>query len=47
MILLVDSYEVKIAEENNMNWLDLDLLIETVKVVSIQCSAIEQPNTLK
>ncbi|MFB2838003.1 AAA family ATPase [Floridanema evergladense] len=30
-----------------MNWLDLDLLIETVKVVSIQCSAIEQPNTLK
>ncbi|MBD2185902.1 AAA family ATPase [Aerosakkonema funiforme] len=30
-----------------MDWQDLDLLIETVKVVSIQCSAIEQPNTLK
>lgn len=37
----------KITEADIMEWQDLDLLIETVKVVSIQCSAIEQPNTLK
>ncbi len=29
-----------------MDWIDLNLVIETVKVVSVQCPAIEEPNTL-